>query len=257
MKALLARLLGLAYQLVAPVAARLERFHGRSLLPLPPAYAYVQQDAVANLPGYLGAEPGDIRRIVVVGAWHGEEVPEMLERFPNCRVLALEPSREAYAQLSARFAAESRVTCLPVAASDVDGTTTFHETNLDGNGSLLPLARPDDAGAFTVPGHAETETYDVRTVRLDSLDELRDGEPIHCLWVDVQGLELPVLEGATALIDRVGAAFLEVATAERSYEGATEFSDLHAWMAGRGFRLASLGTDPVNGQGNALWLRAG
>jgi FkbM family methyltransferase len=255
-KQLVARALGAVYRLLAPLVVRLERFSDRSLLPLPPAYGFVQDDTVQNLAAYLGGDARDVRRIVVVGVWHGHEVEEMLDRFPHAIFLLLEPSRDAFAELQRRFGQNPRVQVLQVAASDSDGTTTFHEMSVDGTGSLLPLAAPGD-DAFLAPGIREADSYEVRTARLDSLDELRDDAPIDCLWVDVQGMELPVLRGAEGIIDRVRSAFLEVATDKQSYEGATSFDDLARWVSERGFRLASLGTDPANGQGNALWLATG
>ncbi len=253
-KDLAARLLGFISRLLVRAVVALERFHGGSLLPPPPAYAFVQDDLIQNLPAYLGVRASDIRRIVIVGAWHGEEVGEMLERFPSCRFLLLEPSRGAFTQLSRQFGTNSRVQCLQVAAAGTDGSTLFHETNLAGNGSLLPLAQLGET-TFLVPGVKEIDAYTVKTVRLDSLPELQDGEPIDCLWVDVQGFELPVLQGATGVLGCVQVAFIEVATDRRSYEGATSFVDLNPWMSRHSFRLASLGTDPVNGQGNAMWLK--
>jgi FkbM family methyltransferase len=250
-----ARLLSLLYRRLVPWVSRLEDFHGYSLLETPPAYAFVQADVVANLPEYRRTGAGEIRRIVIVGAWHGEEVDEMLVRFPRCHFLLLEPSKEAYSQLSRRLAGNPRVTCLQVAAADRDERTTFHEMSITGNGSLLSLAGPSES-SFRVPEIEEIDSYEVQTVRLDSLPELSDDTPIDCMWIDVQGSELAVLEGAEGLLDRVGAAFVEVATDKLSYEGATSFVDLQALMSRHAFRLASLGTDPVNGQGNALWLAA-
>jgi hypothetical protein len=64
-----------------------------------------------------------------------------------------------------------------------------------------------------------------------------------------------VLRGAEDVLARVKTAFIEVATDKVSYANATWFDDLYELMAAHGFRLASLGTDAVNGQGNALWIK--
>jgi FkbM family methyltransferase len=244
------------YRAATPMVARWQRYNdGRSAYPLPPPYAYVQDDLVANLPAYLGVNVTDVRRVVIVGAWHGEELAELLERYRRCEFLLLEPSREAYEALIRRWGAEPRVRCLPVAAAEADGRVTFHEMSVTGNGSLLPLSDAAD-DVFLAPGITESSAYEVDAVRLDGLAELDDDAAIDCLWVDVQGFELAVLRGAEGLLGRVRSAFLEVATDQRSYEGAASFGDVQEAMADAGFRLASLGTNPATGQGNALWLRA-
>jgi FkbM family methyltransferase len=241
------------YRLLVSLVVRLEPHVGRSLLPLPPPYAYVQRDTLANLHAYLHVSREQIRRIVVVGAWHGEEVDEILELLPACRLVLLEPSRDAFQVLHDRLGCWDRVTCRQVAASDREGHATFHEMSVTGNGSLLPLATGRDAAL--IDGMREVDTYEVPTVRLDGLAELADQDPIDCLWVDVQGFEREVVDGAQALMPRVCSVFIEVATGAVTYEGATTFREIAERMDRHGFRLASLGTDHVNGQGNALWVR--
>jgi FkbM family methyltransferase len=223
-------------------------------VPVPPPYSYVQADAVANLGEYLGLQATQVRRIVIVGAWHGEEIGELLDRYPAASIIALEPSRDAFGALSGRWGSDPRVRCVPVAAADKDGTMPFHEMSVTGNGSLLALAEPGE-GTWRAPGMVQTAAYEVPTVRLDALAELADGEPIDCLWIDVQGFEGAVLRGAERLLDRVGAAFLEVTVNQRTYANATTFDELQGLLGAHGFQLVSLGTHPQIGQGNALWVR--
>ncbi len=244
-----------SYRLLARIALRLEPYADRYRFPLLAPYAYVQADAIANLSGYLRIEPGQIERIVVVGGWHGDEINEMLERFTEGYIVVLEPSREPFGVLWARHGSNPRVKCLNVAASDYEGTAMFHDMSVAGNGSLLPLA-PQGAGVALIDGMYEQDCYDVSTVRLDRLPELAESARIDCLWIDVQGFEGAVLDGAEGIMPLVQAAFIEVATDGVTYAGATTFNELAGRMSRHGFRLASLGTNPISGQGNALWVRA-
>lgn len=214
---------------------------------MPKPYAFVQLDLQENLHQYLRCDPGDVELIVIVGAWHGDEVRAMIDRYPRCRFLCLEPNPSDYTVLSRRFAGNPRVQCLQVAASDQSGVATFHEVARPGTSSLL-APRAED------PRLLLAGSFEVETVRLDELDELRRARRIDCLWIDVQGAELKVLHGASALLDSTDAAFLEVATRDSSYVGGATMNELREFLEPRGFSLASLGIDAENGEGNALWL---
>lgn len=254
MKQVGVRLLARLYAWLAPFVGRLERFHsGRSLLPLAPAYEFVQDDVAQRLHEYLRTNREQLQRIVIVGAWQGTEVDDLLLAYPNCQFLLLEPSRDVFPVLYARLGSHPRVTCMQVAASDEAGTGTFRETNIDGNGSLLPLADPGES-VFLPTDIKETDTYEVPTVALDNLPEL-DGQRIDCLWIDVQGFETSVLAGAEKTLGRTSAAFIEVMIEKHSYKDASSFEEIAATMTRHGFRFASLGTDPANGGGNAFWIR--
>lgn len=255
MKRRIRPLLALIYRLLAPVVARLERFYrGPRLLGAVAPYRFVEEDAVENLHRYLDLPAESIQKWAIVGAWHGNEVPALLTRYRSCRFVLIEPSREAFTVLKKRFGNNPRCICLDVAASDKAGEAELHKMALPGNDSLLPVSG-SGAGTFQHPGQQELGTQRVITVRLDDMDEL-SGE-ISCLWIDVQGFERQVLLGAEEVVARARSVFIEVTTDKVSYEGGSRFTDIYDWLTPRGFRLANLGTDPVNGQGNALWVRNG
>jgi FkbM family methyltransferase len=225
------------------VTGLLARLRSSGSAPLPPPYEYVQLDVERRLHEYLGVPPGEVRLVAVVGAWRGHEVGRMLPRYPACRFVCLEPNPPDFAELVDRYAAEERVACVHAAAADVSGTLPLRRTGVKGTASLLEPARLDRADEVSVP-----------VVRLDDLDELR-GRGLDCLWVDVQGAEDRVLAGAGATLARTRALFLEVATRRSPYVGGASFEALDAVAREAGLRLAALGTDAANGEGNALWLR--
>lgn len=223
--------------------ARLRRAVERLLGPPPdkpllPPYAFVQADVEQRLPGYIGHDP---ELVVIVGAWHGDEVVRMLPRYPACRFVCLEPGPGDFLVLRDRFAGEPRVECHGVAASDRAGTALFRGTHFPGTASMLPI---NDSRYERGP------SFDAPTVPLDEL--LDAAGPVDCLWVDVQGAELRVLKGAPRVLARTEAVLLEVGA---PYVGAPTLRELDDHLGARGFQLASLGTGHGAVSGNALWVR--
>jgi hypothetical protein len=139
-----------------------------------------------------------------------------------------------------------------LAATDVvgaDGTADMVVTDLPGTSSLF--APVPEEGRFNA-----RECRKVPATRLDDLAYFADGRTIDCHWLDVQGAEKVVLRGAEELLGRTRAVFSEVTTRYVAYEGGAGIDDVTALLAARGFRLQLLGTNPVNGEGNALWVRS-
>lgn len=216
-------------------------------------YEFVQNDAQADLHGYLGIGRQDIRQIVTVGAHMGYEVGPMLRRYPNVEFKLFEASPRHIARLRRRFAGSRRVQVFECAVSDRDGLLTFHETNLEGSGSLLAVG---DLGA-TSYGMKNAETFTVQARSLDShaRDHSYADNQIDCLWVDVQGAELGVLKGANVLLDKIRAVFIEVSVFTPLYQGGALLEQLESALVPRGFKMVSLGIDSRNGTGNALFVR--
>lgn len=225
-------------------------------LQLPPPYEYVQIDVEKNLHRYLRIGASDVSLIVIVGAWHGHEIDRLLQTYPQCRIICFEPNRDDFRVLLGKFSDDNRVTCLEYAVADSAGEKTFYASNVAGNGSLLPLKGASDEFSWVPPDAKVTDTYLVRTVALDTVDLLTKETKVDCLWIDAQGSELQILRGATRLLSVTQSLFLEVATTKTSYVGACKLAELWSHLGKRGFQIAALGTDPVNGMGNSLWLRS-
>lgn len=66
---------------------------------------------------------------------------------------------------------------------------------------------------------------------------------------------MKVLEGASQVLRRTNAVFLEVAVNGSPYEGAASFRELDDFMRAAGFDCVCLGVNPGNYCGNALWIR--
>ena len=205
----------------------------------------IQYDTEKNLPLLLGKEKGAIENVVVVGAWQGDEVRAFL-KFPNAHIYCFEANPKTFAILNDLYKKEDRVHCYNYACSDVDGTAIFHETNIDGNGSLLEVG---DHPAAKAAG-----SFEVNTIRLDSFPELKD-KKIDLLQVDVQGAELSVLRGADHVLANTAALLIEVNARGGSYKGAATYSEIDDVVRQYGLVLIAQGLDQTGIEGNALYMK--
>lgn len=190
--------------------------------------------------------------VYVVGAYHGHEVPRLFATRGVSRIVLFEAeprNAEALRRNTRRFT--PRTTVVEAAACDYDGTCVFHEMNLAGNGSIL------EPGALSRESYGTTETHslEVRATRLDTYAQSEKTLP-DVLWVDVQGAELKVLAGADACLRNARMVFIEVSTWQPTYEGGCTTAEISRFLEQYGFRQIQLGTDLLNGTGNALYAKA-
>jgi FkbM family methyltransferase len=187
----------------------------------------------------------------VVGAYHGHEVSKLLETKHVKTIVLFEPEPTNIQNLRKTIAANSKYTeIVEAAVSDRDGECTFHEMNLPGNGSILapsPLA-------IASYGTRQIRSLTVKTLRLDTFAKNRAMYP-DILWIDVQGAELGVLKGAEACLKSARYIFIEVSTWTPTYTDGCTTHQLVSLLEYYGFRPTQLGTDLLNGTGNALFVK--
>lgn len=213
-----------------------------------PPYSYVQNIVENHLHNYLKMNSNEIFNLVIVGGYLGNEIPRFLRNYPALKIVVYEPSRRYASRLRERFQHESRVDVRNYAVSDQAGKAKFYETNLRGSGSLLKIG----SGAAEYYGASQKEEFIVDSVCLD-------GEPlagiIDCLWIDVQGAEMLVLNGARELLSRTRSVFIEVAKEPDLYKEAVTKSALEALLFKSGFELTFLGLDKEFFTGNAFFTK--
>lgn len=207
-------------------------------------YELFQMDIEDNLPQILSKTNGEKINILVVGAWRGDEIQSFL-KYPNIHIWAFEPNPTNFNYLQKRYGTNPNVTCLNIACGAEDGTLPLYEANITGNDSLL---------AIQDTAHIQTKkVHTVKVKKLDSIPELKD-IMIDMLWVDVQGYELPVLQGATNMLPHIQSMFLEINEDERTYVGATLSGSLGNFLTEHGFYNAHQENDEANGGGSGFFL---
>ena len=217
------------------------------LFKLVPPYDYVQIINEQSIHGYLQIERADVKRWVIVGGYLGNEVPTILNRYPNSEVDIFECSPKYVDALVKRYGTNSRVNVHQTAVSDKIEAIEFFETNLKGSGSILKVG---DLSKKSY-GMQQTESHAVQATTLDSIFS---GKEIDVLQIDVQGAEMKVLGGAVNTLAKTKAVFCEVSIRPDLYEDAVTFDELNTVLKHHEFSLISLGTD-LNLTGNALYLK--
>ena len=193
----------------------------------------------------LAARGVSVSGIAHVGAHRLQEL-DAYERsgVPRDRIVWF----EAQADLVYEAVARGVPNVVHAALSDTERDVFMEITNDSWSSSLLPrkvheTMHPDVSVTHRVP---------VRTTLFSRYaDAVR-----HCnLWnMDVQGMELSVLRGATPeMLARVDALYLEVNEFE-IYQGCAQIPELEAWLAERGFVRVALQMTEF-GWGDALYAR--
>jgi FkbM family methyltransferase len=200
-----------------------------------------------------------------IGSCEGEDAIRYARLFPTADVYAFEPLPEnvAIAQANiAQFAPEARITLVPVALADRDGTAEFHVS------SGHPEDRPRTAdwnygnkSSSLLPPERHLDVFDwvrferVTTVTTERLDHFcaRSGiSKVELVHIDVQGAELAVLRGAGTLLARTRAVWMEV-EAVPLYRGQPLKPEVEAFMTERGFRIAKDTVGAISG--DQLYVR--
>jgi len=214
------------------------------------------------LVGYTSADYVHLRRaeilrearvdlVLDVGANEGGYGRHLRDLGYTGRIVSFEPEGAAFGRLSERAAGDATWSYRREAVGAEDGTitlTVFADSEFN---SVLPVDATSTA-AEDVP--EVTGTEEVPVVRLDSLrGDVWDAGDRVALKVDVQGLEMPVLDGAAELIEAVAVVEVEL-SAVPLYEGQALLPELAQRLYDAGFVLASL--RPITALPNGHLLQA-
>ena len=147
--------------------------------------------------------------ILDIGCNDGYHSIKFANMFPNSKIFSFEPEPRSLDVFKSK-GIPSNVTIYDYALSNSNGIDTFWrctgfepgrpgQRESDWSGSLLEPKIHLDA----VPWMKFDTTYEVNTKRLDTWFEEVSIENIDFIWMDVQGAEHLVFEGAYGILDRV------------------------------------------------------
>jgi FkbM family methyltransferase len=156
--------------------------------------------------------------IVDLGANVGYTLLDFRLRYPNARLIGLEPDPVAFHTLRLNTAADPNISVLPLAIAGADGLREFYSSS-----------------ESVVSGFERTRDFQtpitVPTRSLDTLMKELGLARIDLLKIDVEGAEVDVLRGAASLLGRraVGALLFEVSLPQieaLGHDGAEPFAIL-------------------------------
>jgi FkbM family methyltransferase len=194
--------------------------------------------------------------IVEGGAFHGHDTIKMAQAWPHSTIYTFEPVPELFAQLKQNTAPIKNIHCFNLALSDTDGTAQFwpseHPRRKGLHSQAGSLLQPKERIKWS--DITFNEPFDVPIITLDTWAEQNNIDHIDFLWLDLQGYELPVMQGSPNIMNQVKYIFTEVHFVE-AYAGQKQHHDVMAWLENQGF--AMIGKDYKNTSswffGNALF----
>jgi FkbM family methyltransferase len=174
--------------------------------------------------------------IVEIGAYTGRETVLFAAHCPSGKIYAFEPVRNLFEKLQARCVLFSNVSCAQIAVSDRSGTAELHIAEHPKRPGAITQAsslhRAQNRLAFSPIRY--THTIAVNTITLDEWAATKKIEQIDLLWIDVQGHEYAVLQGADRILQRVRFVHVEVHFGQ-AYEGGVEYTEIIAFLVPHGF----------------------
>ena len=204
----------------------------------------------------------DAHVVFDIGSCEGEDAIRYASLFPSATVYAVEPLASNVRLMEVNFTRHRHlnIQVLPFAMSDQAGIAPFFvssgrpdgvaQSDWDYGNKSSSLLRPDRHLDVHPWVHFENQ-IEVATETLEGVCGRLGIRKIDFVHLDVQGAELSVLKGAGALLERIGAVWMEV-EAIPLYEGQPLVPEVERFMSERGFRRLLSTVDAVSG--DQLWV---
>ncbi len=169
--------------------------------------------------------------ILEAGAHIGSDTELMHVTWPHARIFAFEPSPAVFDRLQARKLGPN-VLCFPLALSTQNGEQKFYVDDQDPDAGTSSLLK---ATEWYKNGRASKE-YEilVQTRTLDSWANEQQVDYVDLMWLDLEGMELPVLQHGTKLLSTVNLLYVEV-NFQILRENYTMCQDLLTFLETNGF----------------------
>jgi FkbM family methyltransferase len=190
--------------------------------------------------------------VIEAGAADGVDTEIFLSSFPETLIIALEPVREQYEYLKAKFKSMENLTIMNLALSNQNGLCSINLGSSDGNlGGLgsSSLLKPKMHTDF-FPEIAFNKVQEVMAITLQEL--LRNIETVDLLWLDIQGMEHDVLSSSLeAFTTKIKFLHIEISKVPL-YSGMPTERDIRKFLKKQGFDCVIDRVGAISG--NALYL---
>jgi FkbM family methyltransferase len=194
-------------------------------------------DAITTL-GSLGVEFGCVLDVGVQ-----RETAALKQSLPHIRHHLFEPVPDYFKHIKTNYA-DLKYVLHPIAISEKDGIAYLNSVGrIESNQNEISHSwLSETAIPPGTPGYVSSKEIKVRS--LDSvLPEIEDINPLYFLKIDIDGLDLAVLKGATETLKHTGVVMIE-ATIQNLIDRAT-------YLSNHGFTLIDI-VDPAYYKG-VLW----
>ena len=174
-----------------------------------------------------------VKTIVDIGANRGQFALVSRHCIPEARIIAFEPLPGPAEQFQTVLGNDPRVTLHRVAVGPEPITATMHVAAEDDSSSLLPISSLQQR---LFSGAKEVAQTTIQVEPLSSRIKADELVSPALLKIDVQGYELPVLQGCESLLERFSHVYCECSFVEL-YEGQALAADVIHFLQTRGFNL--------------------
>jgi FkbM family methyltransferase len=186
--------------------------------------------------------------IIDIGANRGQFSLVARRCFPTARIIAFEPLAGPAKQFRAAIGGDPLITLHQVAIGTANRSATMHVSAEDDASSLLPISELQQS---LFAGTREVGTEAIQVECLASRIKEEELKQPALLKIDVQGYELPVLQGCDTLLPSFSHVYVECSFVEL-YSGQALAADVIAYLHERNFDLSGVYNTYYDAYGSAI-----
>lgn len=191
-----------------------------------------------------------VKDILHIGAHWGQEAASY-NALGVENVIFVEAIPSLFEKLKKNLRNYPNFTAVCAVCSDVTGAEVEFNVSSNDGGSSSMLGLGNHANLY--PQIRYVETLKLKTITADDLvAEHCPGKDFGLVVLDTQGAEMHVLRGATNVLKRAAALWIEVSE-EPLYEGGCTFDEVTSYVREFGFRLRQVHIN-AQGWGDALYV---
>ena len=190
----------------------------------------------------------NFQTIVDIGANKGQFALTSRHCFPNAKIISFEPLSNPAEKFTQLFVQDKNTSLHKIAIAPKKEKAKIHISKSEDSSSLLPISE--------LQNQIFPNTHEIGTTIIDSapLQDFITTDIIDTpalLKLDVQGFEVPALQGCESLLSSFSYIYCECSFMEL-YTGQKVASDVIAWLYKRGFILVGTYNMSYNSNGQAI-----